>query len=67
MGYLALGGPPVPGPIRHWIGLHAVPLPVFPAGAAVPTDNIDVMVFRHTPHPAAAAALALGLFAAPLQ
>ena len=56
--YFTYGGPPIPPPIGNWLGWRVVPLPVFRARAAVPTNNIDVMVFLHTPHPEEAANLA---------
>ena len=43
------------------------PCPAFTQTLAVATDNIDLMVFRHTAHPQAATSLAAALLSAPVQ
>lgn len=60
---LKYGGAPIGGMAGNWFGWRVAPIPVFPMRPAVPTDNIDVMVFRHTRHRREASAMAIRLLA----
>lgn len=68
---LSTGGRPVAfsrnGKAPSPAGWTVAPVPVFPARPANPARTIDVMVFKHTKAPAAAASLAVALLAPAAQ
>lgn len=64
----ALRAPRLPLPsAMSAIAWKLAPLPAFPARPAVPTDNLDVLVWKDSPHAAAASRLAVALLSTAAQ